>query len=763
MKTRYRILSRIWSLTVAALFTAGVSGCAAPALEEEAVQYDEQGRRLVSFRIPTKGYYAALGRGNVRALSRENAELAWDYVQVVLNYKGLDGSGDPDTVWGDTNDEYFVSYADKGDEISFSIPEGVYRGLMFLGVARELRLLALGPATAIQNASGGSAGTVAADGEFTIDANVRTIVFTVDALVSDITNGAFALTGPTGYETDETDKEYTPKPSVSGVASVSYPYFTVPSNVAKGTYGDADVIHGTFSFSGLPELIAPDVEVDLDDSEWLGLADSVVGLTKSIQTIGLAAHNSKTKLDLPPIKVEGEVDSATLKEGALTLGFVLGTPAKDGFVKAQFNAAVKAFGNGAAPGAGNDERGHAWRIENGFNAGLLDAGGDSMGQNVLLLVGDLTAGDYVDIIGSGEWGPPPPVLYVGTGGLDTNDGLSEATKLLTLTAAYTAAAASESAATIVVLSDLRVTTTAIIFDAAQTETITVKGKDGEPKPTLRRSTNRGGTEGYEDEAVIKITSGAKVEFQNIRINGIYSDAAYNRGLFIDGAGTEVTIGNGAAVTGKTSVATTGYSGGGVKMLAGALTLKDGGAISDSVAASRAGGVYASGGTLTMTGGEISGNTSSSYGGGCYLNGAQFNMSGGAISGNTAASYAGGCYFANGTFNMSGGAISGNTATYGAGAYLYTAGIFNMSDGMINGNTNTSTAAHGSGVNLGVASAVFTMTGGVIYGSGEIGTLRNSITTESTTAGGKAAVYASTGTFTINGMLSTGTDDTIDLR
>jgi hypothetical protein len=487
-------------------------------------------------------------------------------------------------------------------------------------------------------------------------------------------------------------------------------------------------------------------------------------LTKSIQTIGLAAHNSKTKLDLPPIKVEGEVDSATLKEEALTLGFVLGTPAKDGFVKVQFNASVRAFGNGAAPSAGTDERGHAWRIENGFNAGLLDAGGDSMGQNILLLVGDLTAGDYVDIIGNGEWGPPPPIFYVGTGGLDTSDGLSEATRLLTLAAAYTAAVASERDATIILTSNLSAAG-AVTFGAAQIETITVKGMDGAPKPTISRSTSLGGilADGNENEAVLKVTGGAKVEFQNIKINGIVSDSVYNRALFIDGAATEVTIGDGAVVTGRLNVnSEVSYAGGGVKMFTGVLTLKDGGAISDSLSANRSGGVSIDGGTFNMTGGFISNNTTTQRGGGVVIESGTFNMSGGEISENSSTNnIGGGVILHGGIFNMSGGVIHRNKATHGGGVNV--GGVFNMSGGVISGNQSThASQASGGGVEVSSSAGVFAMTGGIVYGKDAIGTLRNTITDASATAGGKAAVYAPYGIFTINSVSSTGTDDTINL-
>jgi hypothetical protein len=73
----------------------------------------------------------------------------------------------------------------------------------------------------------------------------------------------------------------------------------------------------------------------------------------------------------------------------------------------------------------------------------------------------------------------------------------------------------------------------------------------------------------------------------------------------------------------------------------------------------------------------------------------------------------------GTFTMSGGTISGNTAKggtdwSGGGGVKVESGEFIMSGGTISGNTVT---GGGGGVKL-EASAIFTMTGGTIYGKAD---------------------------------------------
>jgi hypothetical protein len=103
------------------------------------------------------------------------------------------------------------------------------------------------------------------------------------------------------------------------------------------------------------------------------------------------------------VKVTGEIETATLTNaGELELAFVLTTGNKDGLAKIQFFApGVQAFKYGGGVG----EKGSEWRIAGGFNSGAFDVGGDSTGQNILLLVGDQELGGGSYIIVNSEFTP----------------------------------------------------------------------------------------------------------------------------------------------------------------------------------------------------------------------------------------------------------------------------------------------------------------------------------------------------------------------
>ena len=135
-----------------------------------------------------------------------------------------------------------------------------------------------------------------------------------------------------------------------------------------------------------------------------------------------------------------------------------------------------------------------------------------------------------------------------------------------------------------------------------------------------------------------------------------------------------------------------------------------------------------GGEFVMKSGAITGNTrvsnewSSGGGVGVWEYGL-FTMQGGTISGNRAqggkGGGGGGVAVYMGTFTMSGGTISGNTAEGGTdgsngGGVNVESGEFIMSGGTISGNTVT---GGGGGVRL-EAGAIFTMSGGTIYGKAD---------------------------------------------
>jgi hypothetical protein len=337
-------------------------------------------------------------------------------VEVVFQF-----NADADTDFGTAGDKYHTRAGDRGSELRFSLSEGEYRGIMFLGTVEEMQLLAVGVVTGLKQSDGSpSAGTVSANGEFTVTPDLRTIEFTVSPLTADIApvdgsgvfqgGGAFELEGPNLPIDYATSKPKDATKLVSG-SGEKIPYFTIPKGVDED-YGETDVvetskliaIQGKFTYSGFPTaLAAADVDLATDTAMtgWLGL--DATDQSKMILTTGVAAHDSVLGLNLAPVKVTGEIETATLTTtGKLELAFVLATGAKDGLAKIQFFApGVKAF----KYGEGTGERGSAWRIAGGFNSGAFDVGGDSTGQNILLLVGDQELGGGSYIIVNSEFTP----------------------------------------------------------------------------------------------------------------------------------------------------------------------------------------------------------------------------------------------------------------------------------------------------------------------------------------------------------------------
>ncbi|MHC6202602.1 fibronectin type III domain-containing protein [Breznakiellaceae bacterium SP9] len=208
----------------------------------------------------------------------------------------------------------------------------------------------------------------------------------------------------------------------------------------------------------------------------------------------------------------------------------------------------------------------------------------------------------------------------------------------------------------------------------------------------------------------------------------------SRSLVKVSSGGTLIMNNGSKITGNTSGGRVGgrmYGGGVCVTVAGTFTMSGGEISGNKNSDSNGGGVYVMDGTFTISGGKISGNTSSyGEGGGVYVSDSgryimaygTFTMSGGEISENTASSGGGGVYFSGGTFTMSGGEISGNTASSGGGIYV-SGGTFTMSSGEIS--RNTSSYGEGGGVYLfSGKTTTFTKTGGTIYGSDVIESLKN---------------------------------------
>ena len=169
-----------------------------------------------------------------------------------------------------------------------------------------------------------------------------------------------------------------------------------------------------------------------------------------------------------------------------------------------------------------------------------------------------------------------------------------------------------------------------------------------------------------------------------------------------------------------------------------------------------GGVFISGGTVTMIDGEIDENEAKHSGGGVFSTGGNFNMSGGDIVDNTArgiladdtfapadSSGGGGVFMTGGNFTMSGTDpknITHNTALNGGGVHVSNGGSFTMAAG---GNI-----AHNNAPDLGTARGIgVRMSGGDFFI--DAGVIRANIRTAATPSYG-GGVYVSGGTVTMNG-------------
>jgi hypothetical protein len=633
-----KIMKRLLLVGAVALLAAAVFGCVEQATED-ASEYDAQGRRLVTFNIPARDYETGTGGGVTRALTKPLAQTTWDYVEVVFT----------------NGTEYYADFAVRGKDMYFTLPEGSYKAVMFVGVGKGTRLLAVGVPTSVD----GSATGLDKQGSIPITATTKKITFTLSALTTDIVGaGSFQLdvganTADGTYALDGTD----------------VPYFHVPVNAAG--------IGGTFRIGGFNDgALPPASAVGVPDDGDLFNATGLFGVldaassTPIIQAIGTTAYDPVTGKLVPPMTVGGQVNTIRIASGVLAIGFELATNINGltaGFSRIRFDVPIQAFT------AGNAEigRGHVWHIVNGLEA-VYDLGGDSMGENILLY----------GIIGETYYVSAAPL------GSDANHGMTEDKPFETLAKAVEVAMGNSLCKEIIVLSNLAAADLVMIdgSGAVNTKVITIRGKTGAEKLTRSSGT---------DNNVIKIQGGAKVSFKDITIDG---GATTNRGLYVTGAGTEVTLGADAEISGKL---TNGY-GGGVYMEDGKFTMEGTAIIRGSAYYGDGGGVFVWTGEFKMTGGEISDSkVSVGVGGGVCIVSGKFTMTGGEISGNTAIDAGGGGVYvgSSGEFTMSGGMISGNTAIDAGGVYV--SGTFTMWGGVI----------YGSGAGTGLAN---TATNGAVF-------------------------------------------------
>ncbi|MCA9920155.1 MAG: hypothetical protein KC445_19490, partial [Anaerolineales bacterium] len=125
-----------------------------------------------------------------------------------------------------------------------------------------------------------------------------------------------------------------------------------------------------------------------------------------------------------------------------------------------------------------------------------------------------------------------------------------------------------------------------------------------------------------------------------------------------------------------------YSGGGIGLEKGDLTLTNSQVISNS-AGSNGGGIYDSNGIITFTNSEVLTNTAGNNGGGIYvqLSNAELIMNGGKINGNTAnvndGFPGGGVYISAGTMTLNEGEVHSNAAFRGGGILVHSSGTLTI--------------------------------------------------------------------------------------
>lgn len=231
--------------------------------------------------------------------------------------------------------------------------------------------------------------------------------------------------------------------------------------------------------------------------------------------------------------------------------------------------------------------------------------------------------------------------------------------------------------------------------------------------------------------VLKVVSTVPVEIKNLKITG-GNGADCGGGIYAQGSGVEVTLGEGALVIENDAK----QLGGGVYLTDSAKLIINTGAkitnnkVTDENVYGNHGGMAlcAVSATVTMNGGEISENkgTETNQRGPIRLkNSSIFDLNGGLVSGNSAI-HMGGCFYLedNSELNMTGGEISGcqigNDSSHDAlGGAVLTTGTsqFNMSGGKICGNkAKNKQNSVGAGVCVWSAGSSFNLSGGSIEGN-----------------------------------------------
>ncbi|MCK5768535.1 MAG: InlB B-repeat-containing protein, partial [Candidatus Atribacteria bacterium] len=228
------------------------------------------------------------------------------------------------------------------------------------------------------------------------------------------------------------------------------------------------------------------------------------------------------------------------------------------------------------------------------------------------------------------------------------------------------------------------------------------------------------------------------------------------------------------------------SGGGIYNGSGTLTITDS-EISNNFADSNGyhgGGIYNENGTAIITSSTISNNSADDYGGGIYNEYGDFTITSSTISTNTADDSGGGIYHENGTAIITSSTISINSATDFGGGGIYSSDTLTITDSEISGNFtpdgggiyhwsgtltitsstisgNTATNGNGGGIYNGIGDLIITggtisgntaeFDGGGIYIESSSPTIKNNtISGNTASTGNGGGIYIESGSPTIGG-------------
>jgi len=329
------------------------------------------------------------------------------------------------------------------------------------------------------------------------------------------------------------------------------------------------------------------------------------------------------------------------------------------------------------------------------------------------------------------------VVWQKSGKLLIADGVIDKTDLSTKVAAYEIAT---NDVILCVANNLTLSSNITVPINTQNKTLTITSA-----PNTTRTISREIADETAANGLFMVSSGAKLVFENIEIDGNYKDTDGNENsAFTSNAASLVRVASG-----------------------GEFTLEDGAVLKNNRAIS-GGAVYSEGsftmnGTAKISGNEVSSSTDSTYGGGVYVRSGDFTMNNGEIFDNTVSSsynsgapkhvYGGGVYVYGGSFTMNSGTINNNYlfsnySKLGGGVYMY-GGTFTMIGGEISDH-DTVGVLMGGGTFTMDGGEILRNNGGVSVGSGTTFEMTGGKISGNITTGIGGGVCVSNGTFTMSG-------------